>query len=115
MNPAKWENDEYAGLGEVIAFWVVGSSIIFEAVSCYLREGLYDGAIFAGTIGEFDIAADLGSAQAAAGNVRSGYLRDASWRYGDAETRRRIVSHCGASRTTRGRKPCCSQSEIGFS
>jgi len=80
------KNNEYAGLGEVIAFWVVGSSIIFEAVSCYLREGLYDSAVFAGAVGEFNIAADLGSAQAAAGNVRSGYLRDASWRYGDAET-----------------------------
>lgn len=57
-----------------------------KAVSCYLREGLYDGAVFAFAVGEFDVAADLGSAQTTAGNGRSGYLRDAGWRYGDSET-----------------------------
>ena len=57
-----------------------------KAILRYLGEGLYDGAVFAVAVGEFDVAADLGSALAAAGDVRSGYLRDAGWCYGDSET-----------------------------
>jgi hypothetical protein len=56
-----------------------------EAGSGYLREGSYDGAIFGGSVGEFDIAADPGSTQRTAGDVGSGDLGDARRRYRNAE------------------------------
>ncbi len=56
-----------------------------KAACGYAGEGLDDGAVFAGAVGEFDVAADLGSPQGAADDVGSDDLGDACRCDGDSE------------------------------
>jgi hypothetical protein len=48
-------------------------------------EGVDDGSVFGGAVGEFDVAGDVGVAQARAYDVRLGDAADAGGSDGDAE------------------------------
>lgn len=51
----------------------------------YFREGLYDGAVFFDTAGQFDVAEDFGATEATEDDVGCGDLLDAGWSDGDSE------------------------------
>ena len=57
-----------------------------EALSRYGRNGLHDGTVFAGAIGELDVALNDGAAEAQTRNVWCSYLFYASGRDGYTQT-----------------------------